>query len=189
MKKTKLIIALGLTVLILASVTGCACQKGNSTQNATQTINTTTTAESTDIVSKFNDVFKDYTIQDLATAMPSMKSAFANAAGATMLIASDNADINKASKAYILVDGSSLPNGFDTKASSEAMSKSYERQFGAPTSKTEIDGKEVTWYKVSQGSTTIYVCVAMTDTGFVNGMDTDENSIVDNMSKLGIKVK
>lgn len=188
MRKTKLMVALGLAVLTLASVTGCACQKGDNPQNVTQTVNTTT-AESTDIVSKFNDVFKDYTIQDLATAVPSMKSALADATGATMLIASDNADVNKSNKAYILVDGSSLPNGFNSKAASEAMSKSYERQFGAPTSKTEIDGKEVTWYKVSQGSTTVYVCVAMTDTGFVNGMDTDESSIVDNMNKLGIKVK
>lgn len=188
MRKTKLMVALGLAVLTLASVTGCACQKGDNPQNVTQTVNTTT-AESTDIVSKFNDVFKDYTIQDVATAMPSMKTALANATGATMLVASDNADVNKSNKIYMLADCSSSPNGFDSKAASEAMNNSYNRQFGAPTSKTEIDGKEVTWYKVSQGNITVYVCVAITDTGFVMGMDTDESLIVDNMNKLGIKVK
>ena len=189
MRKTKLIVALGLAILTLASVTGCACQKGNNSQNATQTVNTTTTAESTDIVSKFNDVFKDYTIQDVATAMPSMKTALANATGATMLVASDNADVNKSNKIYMLADCSSSPNGFNSKTASEAMNNSYINQFGAPTSKTEIDGNEITWYKVSQGNITVYICVAITDTGFVMGMDTDENLIVDNMNKLGIKVK
>ena len=76
MRKCKLVVALGLTVLTLASVTGCACQK-NVTSNTIQP--TTEQTANADMVSKFNDTFKDYTVQDLATAMPSMKTALANA--------------------------------------------------------------------------------------------------------------
>ena len=180
MRKCKLVVALGLTVLTLASVTGCACQK-NVTSNTIQP--TTEQTANADMVSKFNDTFKDYTVQDLATAMPSMKTALANATGSTMLVASDNANVNKSSKLYILIDASTVEGVYDSMAGADAMNASYK------TSQAEIDGNQVTWYKVSSGAQTMYACAVSYPSGIVVGADTDENAIVNNMSKLGIRVK